>query len=265
MDAVETVFPFGKNWDDFVRNCLSDERVNISRRRILDFLELPDLAGRYFLDIGCGSGLSSLAALEAGAERVVSFDADPDSVKTTERVKKLKGSPRRWSVMRGSILDREFVSSLEPADIVYSWGVLHHTGKIWEAVENAAGLLKKSGLFYIALYMKTPKSAHWLKVKKRYNGASPPRKRLMEFNYFLRYTFLPEILHGRDPFTYLRGYKGMRGMSYMTDLRDWLGGYPYEDASIEEVLRFCRKGLGLELLNIATGQANTEYLFANRE
>jgi SAM-dependent methyltransferase len=265
MDDNGQKFGFGKNWDEFVRRAFSEERVRIAREHILRFLELPDLKGKYFLDVGCGSGLSSRAALDAGAERIVSFDCDPDSVRTTERVRQMSGNPPNWTVLQGSVLDEPFVASLEPADIVYSWGVLHHTGRMWKAIENAAGLMRAGGLFYIALYTTTPKSDYWIRIKKKYNGSSAFRKRLMEARHILRHTIFPQLIHGRNPRRLIKNYKSARGMSYFTDVKDWLGGWPYEDAKIEEVLRFCRERLGLELINIATGEANTEYLFKVRE
>ncbi len=264
MIEGESVFGFGKNWDLFVRRALSDERIAVSREHILKFLELRDLKGKYFLDVGCGSGLSSRAAIDAGAARVVSFDSDPDSVGATERVRGMSESPSRWTVLRGSILDEAFVASLEPADVVYAWGVLHHTGRMWDAIRCTAGLVKPNGVLYIALYTTTPKSGYWKKVKSRYNNSSALRKRLMEWRYTLLHTVLPQLLRGQNPFRWIRSYRSMRGMSYLTDLRDWLGGWPYEDAKIEDVVRFCRKELNLELINISTGEANTEYLFRAR-
>jgi len=261
MDDSGRAFRFGKNWDLFIRRALSNERICISREHILKFLELPDLAGKYFLDVGCGSGISSRAALEAGAAKIVSFDSDPDSVTTTERVREMSGYPPHWTVLHGSILDEAFVSSIKPADIVYAWGVLHHTGQMWKAIEYAASLLGERGVFYVALYTRSSKSDYWVKMKKRYNSASAFRKRLMEAHYILRHTVLPQLIRGKNPRRWIKHYKSMRGMSYLTDLRDWLGGWPYEDAKIEDVVRFCRKKLNLELINISTGEANTEYLF----
>lgn len=264
MSGTETAFAFGKNWDRFVTRALSDERIAISRRHILDFLGRADLRGKSFIDVGCGSGLSSRAALDAGAERITGFDRDPDSVRAAERVRALSGNPPRWTILRGSVLDDAFIASLGRADIVYAWGVLHHTGRMWDAVERASRLVGDGGLFYVALYTTTPRSAHWIRVKKRYNRAPAARKRLMEAAYFLRHTLAPELARGRNPFAFVRKYQGVRGMSYLTDVRDWLGGWPYEDARIEEVLRFCRERLALELVNIRTGEANTEYLFGRR-
>jgi 2-polyprenyl-6-hydroxyphenyl methylase/3-demethylubiquinone-9 3-methyltransferase len=230
----------------------------------LNVLGVPDLRGKYFLDVGSGSGLSSLAALDAGAARIVSFDVDPHSVETTRKLHAFRGSPSHWQVLHGSALDDAFLASIEPADIVYSWGVLHHTGQMWRAVENTSRLMKADGCFYLALYTTSAKSGYWLEVKKRYNAASPLQKRLMEGTYFLRHTLLPHLLAGKLPIAYIRDYQKSRGMAYLENVRDWLGGYPYEDAKVEEVLDFGRQRLALELVKLATGEACTEYLFTKR-
>jgi len=261
MDKEGISFSFGRNWEDFIKTSFSDERVKIAKAHLLDFLEVEDLHGKYFLDIGSGSGIHSLAALLLGAERVVSFDVDEYSVKAAEMVRERKGRGFDWEILRGSVLDNDFLARIKPADIVYSWGVLHHTGDMWTAIRNAAGLMRPGGLFYLALYTTEPSSNYWLKVKKKYNRSSDFRKRMMEASYVARRVILPDILGRRNTWRRVREYKKSRGMSFMTDVRDWLGGYPFEHARIEEVLRFGRTSLGLELVNIQTGEANTEYLF----
>jgi 2-polyprenyl-6-hydroxyphenyl methylase/3-demethylubiquinone-9 3-methyltransferase len=262
--AAEAVsFSFGKNWAQFVAEHFSDERVRIAREHLTGFLDTSSLAGKSFVDAGCGSGLHSLAAFDAGVAKLVSFDLDPFSVETTARLRKLRGDPANWTVLRGSVLDTAFLGTLEPADIVYSWGVLHHTGHMWQAIENTSALLKPEALFYIALYVTTPLSGYWLAVKKRYNAASPARKRLMEAGYAIRREILPRLIRGHNPVKEIWTYRQKRGMDYLTDVRDWLGGYPYEDASIPEVMSFCRKKLGLELINLGPSPTLAEYLFSN--
>lgn len=262
--AGEVSFSFGQNWAQYVSAHFSEERVRVAQRHLTAFLELPSLAGKSFIDAGCGSGLSSLAAFDAGAARLLSFDCDPASVETTRRLRELRGNPENWTVAQGSVLDREFLRTLEPADIVYSWGVLHHTGSMWEAIENAATLLSDSdALFYIALYVTTPKSDYWTEVKKRYNTASPARQRVMEVRYAIRHLLLPELVRGRNPVAFLRKYRERRGMEAFTDIRDWLGGYPYEHARIPEVMAFCRKKLDLTLINLNPDPGFAEYLFTS--
>lgn len=238
----------------------NEERVMIAQKHLLAFLELNDLQNKYFLDVGCGSGIHSLAALKAGAQKIVSFDVDPEAVKTTEKLRETYGKPIHWQVCHGSILDNNFINSLLPADIVYSWGVLHHTGDMWDALRNTVSLMKEDGLLYIALYTTDPRSNYWLKIKKKYNQSSKIGKKIMEGSYILKYLILLHILQLKNPLKIVNQYKKRRGMAFFTDLKDWLGGYPYEHAKIEEVLQFCKKKLNLELVNIKTGEANTEYL-----
>ena len=260
MSASPT-FAFGKNWEAFIALHFSEERVAIASRHLLSFLRVADLGGRTFLDVGCGSGLHSLAALRAGASRVVSFDVDPDSVAATARVREASGAPAHWTVLQGSVLDAAFVNGLDAADIVYAWGSLHHTGAMWTAIEHTVGRVASGGLAYLALYTTDRHSESWVARKRRYNLASRGVKRLMEARFVLANALLPDLLRLRNPLRRFREHKHGRGMAYLTDVRDWLGGYPFEHARIEEVLRFGRDRFGLALENIATGEANTEYLF----
>lgn len=258
-------YGFGKNWAEFVQKNLSEERVKIAQNCLLGFLKLRDLKGQTFLDIGCGSGIHSLAAYRAGAKHIMSFDYDTDSVETTRKVREFAGNPQNWQVEQGSVLDRGFMDSLARADIVYSWGVLHHTGQMWKAIENAASAMEETGVFYIALYTKdvylNPPPEYWLRLKKKYNMAGPVGKKWIELRYALRHTFLPTLRTGRNPFRDILDYKRSRGMSYWTDVKDWLGGWPMEFAGIAETKAFCSNKLQLELLNIKAGEGNTEYLF----
>jgi SAM-dependent methyltransferase len=264
-DPMDLRFGFGANWADYAAKHFSDERLDIARRHLLGFLKLPDLASRSFLDIGCGSGLHSLAAWRAGARPVTSFDFDPASVATTMKLRQLAGSPPEWTVQQGSVLDRAFVSRLPTADIVYSWGVLHHTGHMWTAIENAASRLHDRSMFYIALYateaFTSPTPDEWLAVKRAYNRGGPLRRRWMEWQYAWNNSIRHQIAAGRNPLAVLREHSRARGMSYWHDVRDWLGGYPMEFAGNKETEFFCRDRLGLELLHIKAGEANTEFLF----
>lgn len=264
MDDTAPRYTFGRNWQQYLDEHFSEHRVATARDHMLAFLGLQDLKGRVFLDVGCGSGLHSLAALRAGAERVISFDLDADSVAATRFLREREGGPSEWEVNQGSALDADFLATLPTPDILYSWGVLHHTGSMWEAIEKVSGLMGSETLFYVALYTTTRKTPYWIEVKKRYARATPIERRWMEIRHVLRHRILPDLITLQNPLRKIRDYPRKRGMDYMTDVRDWLGGWPYEDATIAEVLRFARERLDLELVHIATGQANTEYLLKRR-
>ena len=264
---MELRYGFGKNWEQFVKQHFNPERVEISKKYMLNFLKMDNLQGKYFLDIGCGSGLHSLAALQAGAARIVSFDLDPGSVKTALTLKEYAGNPSHWTVLQGSILDDSFISQIEPADIAYSWGVLHHTGALWKSFENAAGLMNTSGVFYVALYTETyveglPKE-YWLSVKQNYNRASSFGKKVMEVRHLWMFYLYKRIRNIPHLIKQVKEYKALRGMELYTNLKDWLGGWPMEYSSQEEVIDHAHD-LGLSLINFKSGEANLEYVFCRK-
>lgn len=259
-------YGFGANWASFVERSFTPERREAARRKLLDFLGRSDLKGERFLDIGSGSGLHSLAAHDAGARAIHSFDYDLMSVETTRRLAGLVASPSNWRIERGDILDQNYIGELGRWELVYSWGVLHHTGSMWRAITNAASLVAPGGQFFVALYstdVVRPSKEFWLEVKHRYNRSSPGQKRRLEAWYVLRYGLgynplrLPGLLHQ------IAAHKSARGMSYMTDVRDWLGGLPMEFAGDQETVDFLEERHGFVLRKISRGEANTEFLFEN--
>lgn len=267
MSEKEMRFSFGKNWENYAKKHFSEERVEISRKHLLEFLKVDNLQGKYFLDIGCGSGLHSLAALRAGAAKIVSLDIDTDSVNTTKMLKSFSDNPSHWTVIQGSILDDQFLNTLEPADIVYSWGVLHHTGAMWTAMDNVARLMKDDALFYVALYdhdiQINPPAEFWLDVKQRYNRGGWFTKRRMELWYIWKFVLYKKWGNLPDLLRRITGYKQSRGMEFYTDLVDWLGGWPMEFAKRRDVKQWAEK-TGLEMVTMETGEANSEYLFRRK-
>lgn len=262
---TELRYGFGKNWAEFIEQKLSEDIVQESIDHMKSFMKIDNLEGKTFLDIGCGSGIHSLAALRLGAEKVVAFDYDDDSVATSLKVREWAGIPQeKWSISQGSVLDRAFVGSLPKCDVVYSWGVLHHTGSMWEAVRNATVPLAPGADFYIALYSSDnytdPTPEFWIRLKRAYNQANPLTKKLMEMKYVYWMLMRPEIEAGRDPLATVNNY-GKRGMTAWTDAKDWLGGFPMEFSSYAETRDFCKREAGLDLVNGLTGEGCTEYLF----
>ncbi len=263
----ELRYGFGKNWAEFIEKKLSDSIVRESVDHMRRFMKIDNLNGKTFLDIGCGSGIHSLAALRLGAEKVVAFDYDEHSVATSRKVREWAGVPvEKWAIQQGSVLDLDFMHSLPKSDIVYSWGVLHHTGSMWEAVRNATIPTKTDGEFYIALYSSDiyvdPTPEFWIKLKRAYNQADPMTRKLMELKYVYWILIKPELDAGRDPLDLMKTY-GKRGMTAWTDAKDWMGGYPMEFAGLAETQAFCRNVAGLDMVNVLTGEGCTEYLFAH--
>ena len=263
--ANEPRFSFGRNWQSYL-NVLSEERIAFATSSLEQMLGPGRAAGRTFLDVGSGSGLSSLAASRLGASRIHSFDFDPDSVACTEAVRKRYAPGASWTVERGSALDASYLASLAEWDIVYSWGVLHHTGEMWTAIDRVSRLVRLDGLLFIAIYNdQGPVSRGWKAVKRLYNTGSPGRLVVTSafFPYFAARGVVADLLRLRNPLTRYREYHRTRGMSMMHDWTDWLGGYPFEVATPERIFDFCRsRGFSLETLRTCGGKLGcNEFVF----
>lgn len=250
-------FEFGKNWSWFLQT-LNEDKIAEAVKSLQDMLETRSLAGRSFLDIGSGSGLFSLAARRLGA-RVHSFDYDPNSAGCTSELKRRYfPDDGLWTIETGSALDAAYIRSLGLFDVVYSWGVLHHTGDMWTALANAATAVAPGGKLFIAIYNdQGTASRRWTKVKKRYNSLPPSLRFLVVWPAFIVLWWrrlLKDFLRGR-PFASIREYgKQNRGMSFWQDHIDWVGGYPFEVASPEQIFDFYRaRGFSLTRLTTCGG------------
>jgi len=254
-------FEFGKNWQGFL-STLTDERIKIAEKSITDMMKINDLNGKKVLDIGSGSGLFSLAARRLGAE-IISFDYDPASVACTKELRsRYMPDDQSWIIQEGSVLDKDFLQTLGSFDLVYSWGVLHHTGDMRSALENTASLVKKNGTLFIAIYNdQGGVSRFWKKVKESYCSGLPGKTIVSAI--FIPYLFskalLACMLRRENVFA---EYKKNRGMSITHDWFDWLGGFPFEVATVEEIFHFFRdRGFVLNNIKTTNSLGNNQFVF----
>jgi len=254
-------YAFGENWKDYLTK-MDQTRLETAKKSLQTFL--GDIKGKTFLDIGCGSGLFSLAAYFMGASKIYSFDFDKNSVECTLTLWEKENKPKNWAVVHGSVLDNKFIKKIPKYNLVYSWGVLHHTGKMYKSIQKAASLVKTNGLFYISIYNKTRGmfgSKFWLSFKKFYNSSPFFVKRILECMYFCLFC-VKKITQFENPLKIINEYSEKRGMNWYNDLKDWFGGYPYEFATADEIINFCEK-LGLKIVKVkrVNNLATNEFVF----
>lgn len=254
---LENHFRFGENWRSFL-STVSPESIAEAERCMRQLLPAENLRGRHFLDIGSGSGLALLAAIRLGAARADGVDLDPNSVEASQSLLSKEIPDGNWSVRRQSVFD--LVPERDGRyDVVYSWGVLHHTGDMWTAIEKAGAMVAPGGRFVLALYRKTPLCSAWAVEKRFYTAAPAFMQTAIRAAYKGSYR-LGLMMSGRNPSRYIAEYRSARGMDWHHDVHDWLGGYPYQSTEPGEVVPFLGK-LGFTIEKMVERSAAVKGVF----
>lgn len=265
-------FEFGRNWTQFLSS-VNEDRVVAAENSLKRLLKVESLSGRTFLDAGSGSGLFSLAATRLGAV-VTSFDLDAQSIACTKELF------RRYSISgdirSGSLTDAEFLTSLGRFDIVYCWGVAHHTGRMWESVAHLLPAVDVNGQIVLAIYNDQQYiSRAWSGIKSIYQRLPvwlrPLLVAAIGIGTFLKrlvvtmLAMLLRLVTHRNPLTPLKNWLSEnreRGMHKWYDLVDWVGGWPFEVAKPEDIFRFVRdRGFTLQEMTTSAGHGCNEFVF----
>lgn len=224
------VFDFGENWRRYSVVALDASRVEAAREALVALVGLEHVRGKRFLDVGCGSGIVSIAAAHCSASEIVGIDISAEAVEVSRKNAARFGPMGTAPVFyQRSILDTQGLTALGQFDTVYAWGSLHHTGRMWEAIGNAAGLVADGGVFALAIYNRHVTSPAWRVIKWGYNWSPRVLQRGMVLGAAPVLAAAKFAVTGHNPL------KKERGMDFYTDVIDWIGGYPYEYASAAEV------------------------------
>lgn len=252
-------FGFGKNWRSFSAHALSPARIESAKSYFYRLLTPQDLAGRSFFDVGFGQGLSLCLAAESGAT-ARGIDIDPDNLEALRTTSSYFTNAPQAEVQIGSILDAALVEAemrRGAYDIVHSWGVLHHTGSMHQAISNCMRLVKPGGLFIVSIYNRHWSSPFWRAIKWCYNKSpSFVQQGLVAL-------FFPIIFAAKLLVTWENPFKKERGMDFYHDVVDWVGGYPYEYATPRSIKAFIEEK-GFQLARFFPAQVPTgcnEFVF----
>jgi 2-polyprenyl-6-hydroxyphenyl methylase/3-demethylubiquinone-9 3-methyltransferase len=252
-------FDFGANWRAFSADRMDAERVRAAVESLTALVGSDEIKGKSFLDVGCGSGLFSIAASSAGARTVRAFDVNATAVATSQRNAQTflpSGAPVP-DFREGSILSQDFLQEVGQHDVVYAWGSLHHTGAMWQAIRNAAALVAPNGLLVLAIYNAHWSSGFWKVVKRTYNVSPGFVRRLMNGIFGAAMYGAVWAVARENPM------KKERGMDFWYDVVDWLGGYPFEVASAQQIRDFLQP-LGFEMKHLTAPRVPTgcnEFVF----
>jgi SAM-dependent methyltransferase len=231
MNMTQQRFAFGKNWQLYAQNALTQQKVSEARNSFRKLFAGIDLRGKSFLDVGFGQGLTLFLAQEMGA-KVFGIEIDAENIGALTTTAHLFAHCQFPQTHIVSILDESFIKEHKQNgqfDIVHAWGVLHHTGDMRRALDNSAELVKNGEYLVLAIYNKHWSSPIWKVVKWTYNVA--PRW----MQWVAIYLFYPIIYLAKWMVTRENPKSNERGMDFWYNIIDWVGGYPYEYASISEV------------------------------
>ena len=130
--------------------------LEVSKRKytvephILNFAEFENWNNKKVLEVGCGIGTAAHSFIENGAI----YKGIDLSKKSIEVAKQRLNVFNLNGIIEEADIENYPTNNMEKFDLVYSFGVLHHTPDTKKAVKNIYNLLNDGGIFKLMLYAK---------------------------------------------------------------------------------------------------------------
>ena len=211
--------------------------------------------GKKVLDAGSGSGMVSIAFAVMGAS-VTGVDITSKCIENGRKRAKAFGVECRFVQSDLTMLDLH-----EDFDIIYSWGVLHHTADAKASFFRLVEHLRPGGEIIIAVYLRTAFSSFWNFSRVFYQSSPGFAK-----TAFRRSASV--LLNGYDAVRKALMKKErymLRGTSNEELVNDWFGVPHRTFHTYTEVYEWFReKGLDYRLVNPATGRFKSTSNFVVR-
>ena len=128
-----------------------EKRKYLVEPHIPIFAEFSRWKGKKVLEIGCGIGTDAINFARAGAD-YTALELSKESLKLTQSRFKLFKQQGKFYL--GNAEELESIVPLEKYDLIYSFGVLHHTPNPDKAVRAIAKYMSHGSVLKIMLYAK---------------------------------------------------------------------------------------------------------------
>ena len=138
-----------------------EARKYLVEPHIPGFAEFERWAGKRVLEVGCGIGTDSVNFARAGA-RLTAVDLSSESLRVAEQRANVMGVADRIEFVQANAEQLTSALDGEPYDLVYSFGVVHHTPHPDRALVEMRALTAPGGALKLMVYHRRSWKVFWI-------------------------------------------------------------------------------------------------------